>query len=166
MANVYQVLGVQGADFPDTGFPAWTRKTGTARAVSGLAYDASSTETCYIKGKWVNYGSGTCTVDIDWWSDSSSTNNVVWSVQFIALTPGDASNMVTRAWDTKASSTDANAGQMYLNRAPVAVPESGLDGVADGDFFSIAVYREAGNGSDDLAADAVIEGLRLTYSDT
>jgi hypothetical protein len=106
---------------------------------------------------------GTITAKFIWIADSSSTNSVVWGLQGTCFGDGDA---VDAAWGTAQTVTDANNAQNDFNisAATSAITLAGTP--AGGKEVMFRAYRDADNGSDDLAADARLVKVIIEWTAT
>lgn len=130
--------------------------------VNGYLFDQSTAEKADISIPMPdNWDGGTITASIYWETAISGTNAVVWKVSALSL--GD-SDTVDTAYGTAQSVTDASNGANKRNITAFtsAITPSGTP--AAGEELRIRVERDAANGSDTLAGDAKLVGLRLKYS--
>lgn len=166
MADVFQQLDPGAAQFQSTAFPALT-KNGTNFPAIGLAYDATAIENAYWQFRAVNYASGNLTVGLDWYADSASSGDVMWSAAIAAITPDtDTQDVETKAFATASTVTDTHLGTtgQRLHRATVTV--SNLDSIAANDAVWIRISREATNGADTMTGDAILVGATVSYLST
>lgn len=141
--------------------------SGTNFPVSSLDFDAATDESIFFKFRAVNYGSGNLTLALDWYADTASTGSVVWGAQIACITPDtDSQDIETKAFATANSVTDTHLGTtgQRLHRALLTL--SNLDGLAADDWCVLKIFRDADHGSDDLAGDACLVGLTVSYPDT
>jgi len=110
-----------------------------------------------------NYDGGTITAKFIWQADSASTNSVIWGLQGRSYADGDA---VDQAFGTAQVVTDANNAQNDENvsAATSAITLAGTP--VAGQRVILQAYRNATDGSDNLAADARLKGVLLTYTKT
>ncbi|PWK81727.1 hypothetical protein C8D88_116139 [Lentzea atacamensis] len=165
MATVYQSLDPGAAQFLSTSYPAMVRN-GTNFPVYGLAFDAVSDEAAFWLIRAVNYGSGNLTVNLDWYADTASSGDVVWSVQIAAITADtDTQDVETKSLATANTVTDTHLGTtaQRLHRASVTV--SNLDSLAANDDVWIRISRDADNAADTMTGDAILVLATVTYSD-
>lgn len=102
------------------------------------------------------------------WSHAATTTNfgVVWSLQGYACSNDDA---IATAFGTAQTSTDTGGttNDLYVGPESSAITIAGTPAAGDTVFFRIS--RETGNGSDTMAIDARLHGIRLyitTNADT
>jgi len=167
MATVYQDIAPQSAAFATSSFPAIVQNAGTSFPVEGLAFDASSQENAYFPRCATSYGSGNLTLEIDWYADTASSGDVVWGAALAAITPDtDTQDAEMKAFATAQTVTDSHLGTtgQRVHRASLTI--SNLDSLATGDRVWLKLYRDAASGSDTMSGDAIVVGLRLSYSDT
>jgi hypothetical protein len=169
MANVVQQLDPGAAQFLATAFPALT-KGGTNFPVIGLAFDAATAEGAFWEFRATNYASGDVSVSVDWYADTATSGVVVWGAQVKAITPDtDTTDVETASLATAVTVSDTHLGTtaQRIQRAPtIALTGASLDSLAAEDAVWIRVYRDAANGSDTLAGDALIVGVTVSYLST
>lgn len=97
------------------------------------------------------------------WSHASTTTNfgVVWSLQAVAVSNDDA---IAVAFGTAVTSTDTGGttNDLYVGPESSAMTVAGTPATADTVFFRI--FRTPANGSDTMAIDARLHGIRLYYT--
>lgn len=109
-----------------------------------------------------SWNEGTVTASFAWTANSTSTNSVVWGIQGVALSNDET---IDTAFGTAQEVTDANtatAYQVHLSSATAAVTIGNTPAAEDWVVFQ--VYRDPTNGSDTLAATAILLGVTLTYT--
>lgn len=169
MATIRQYLAPEEAALGASGFPQYKITQGTGFPVSGLAFDASTSETAYWKFEPIAYGSGNITCDILWYADTSttSTHGVTWQVNVAAITPNsDTTNVESKTMATgQQASTDlGSTNAQKLMKTTITI--SNLDSIAAGDEAWLRLARLTADGNDDLTGDAIVTSVRLSYSDT
>lgn len=169
MATVSHLLHPEAAQFGSAAFPQLVKTNGTNFPVSGLAYDATTDEAAAWKFRALRYGSGNVTVAVDWYADTATTGNVVWEVQLAAITADtDTTDVELKAFATLNFVQDTHLGTtgQRLHRATVTV--SNLDALAADDVVWVRIARDANGTSatDDMAGDAILTVVTLSYSDT
>jgi len=138
---------------------------GTNFPIESYAFDATTQEQIAFKGRLIGYTSGTITVDVDWYADTATTNGIVLGAQLACVTPGDASNLETKALATATVSGTSNAsGTAHgLVRATISITTN-LDSAAADDLFILKLYRDVAAGGDTMTGDAQLVQITLTYS--
>jgi len=109
-----------------------------------------------------NYNGGTVTAIFLWTANSVSTNSVVWGLQGRAY--GDDIT-IDQAMGTAQEVTDANtatANQIHISAASAAITLAGAP--AAGQMVQFRAYRDSANGSDTLAATALLVAIKVTYT--
>lgn len=109
-----------------------------------------------------DWDGGTVTATFYWLANSTSTNSVVWGCQ--GRSYGDAET-IDDTWGTAQTATDANgatANQLRKSAATAAITLAGTP--AAGELVAFRVYRDADNGSDNLAVDARLIGVMIGYT--
>jgi hypothetical protein len=110
-----------------------------------------------------DYDAGTVTGVFYWLADSASTNSVVWALQGRSYADSDA---IDQAWGTAQTVTDANNAQNDVNISPATAAITLAGGPTASELVQFRVYRDADNGSDNLAADARLVAIRVTFTRT
>lgn len=95
------------------------------------------------------------------WTFASSSGGVVWALQAVACSDGDAGDV---AYGTEQTSTDTalTAGQVHIGPTSAAITIAGTPATNDLIFFR--VKRNPADGSDTLAADARLLGIRIFFT--
>lgn len=95
------------------------------------------------------------------WTFASGSGGVVWALQGVALSDDDAGDT---AYGTEQTSTDTalTAGDVHVGPTSSAITIGGTPAVGDAVFFRIK--RNVADGSDTLAADARLIGLRIFFT--
>lgn len=103
-----------------------------------------------------SWNEGTLSAIFIW--TASATGNVVWGIQAVAISNDDP---VDAAFGTAVTVTDSvtASGDLMESAETGAMTVGGSP--AELDLVVFQVYRDADNGSDTLAADAKLIGLRL-----
>lgn len=167
MATVIQTFKPETAAYLSSTFPAYVKTNGTNFPVTGLAYDAAADEAAFWKFRAAKYGSGNLTVDIEWYADTASANDVVWGAAIAVITPNtDTQDVETKAFATENTVTDSHLGTtgQRLHRATITV--SNLDSLALDDDVWIRIRRVGSSGSDTMSGDAIMTEFAVSYSDT
>lgn len=167
MATVTQVLLPEEAQFLATNFPAYVKNNDTNFPVAGLAYDATTDESAFWKLNAITYGTGNLTLDIYWYADTASTNNVVWEAQISAITANtDTQDIETDGLATLNFVQDTHLGTTGQRLHQCSITISNLDSLAANDYVTIRIARDANSTSatDDMAGDAILVMAVLSYS--
>lgn len=139
-------------------------RQGTNFGVDGYAFDAATKESVTVKFRLTGYTSGNITCEPDAYADTATTNNYIVGTQLAAITPGDAINMETKSLATQnlSAATAASGTSHGPTRPSTAI--SNLDSAADGDLIEIVFFRDAANGSDNMAGDLIVEGINFSWT--
>jgi hypothetical protein len=109
-----------------------------------------------------NWDEGTVTAQF-FWSHASTTTNfgVVWNLQGVAISDGDA---IAAAYGTAQQVTDTGGttDTQYVSSETSAITIAGSP--AEGDLVNFRVSRVAADGSDSMAIDARLMGIKLYYT--
>lgn len=112
MATVAQQFVPEGAAYlSGAGTPEFKMVEGTNFTVSSLAFDASTIEAAYWKFRAIAYGSGSLSLDIEWYADTASSGDVLWEGAIAAVTPDtDTQDVETKALATATTQTIVLSG--------------------------------------------------------
>ena len=108
-----------------------------------------------------DYDGGTVTAVFLWLANSANTDDVVWGMQGRAYADNDA---IDQAWGAAETVTDTNNAQNDLNISAATGAITIGGGPAASELVQFRGYRDADNGSDDLAADARLISVRITFT--
>lgn len=166
MATVTKELDILAAQLHSTAIPELVKIDGTNFPVWGYAFDAAADEQISFRLFANNYGSGSVTALLDFYSRTGqTTGNAVLGCALACVTPGDAQSMETDGLATENTATQAiNGTARGPTRATVTI--SNLDSLAANDSVELRVRRLGSNGSDTLTGDLILFGVTLQYSDT
>jgi len=109
-----------------------------------------------------SWNAGTVTASFVWTANSTSTNSVVWAAQAVALGNDET---IDTAFGTAQTVTDANTATAY--QAHLSAETSAItigSSPAAENWIVFQIYRDASNGSDTLAADALLLGVNIYYT--
>lgn len=166
MANVNLQFFPDAAQFLATSFPA-LQKNGTNFPAMGLAFDATAAENAFWMFRSTNYASGNLTLGLDWYADTASSGDVVWSAAIAAITPdADTQDIETKAFATANTVTDTHLGTtgQRLHRCTITI--TNLDSLAAEDDVWLKIFRDAANGADTMTGDAILVGAAVSYLST
>lgn len=108
-----------------------------------------------------SWNEGTVTAEVQWSSNVSGTNSVVWGIQGVAIGDDD---VLDAAFGTAVTVTDAQTAQGDLMKSAETSAITIAGTPAAGDWVVFQVYRDAANGSDTLAGDARLHGVTVFYT--
>lgn len=145
------------AEFPATNFPQLMLVN--YRPV--LAFNDTTDETCY----WTSVAdaglTGTLTIIVHYIMASATTGSVYFQAAIEAITPGDAVDLdATTSFDTANSGNGAVPGTAGYEQA-ISITMTNADSIAAGDYFRIALNRDANNGGDTATGDAYVLAVEL-----
>lgn len=149
----------QDGDVRSTGFPGIVKANGTNAPVPGYAFDAAAIETLYFRFRASDYTTGDVAVALDWYADTATTGAVVWGAQLAAITPNtDTQDIETDGLPTVTTVTTTHLGTTAhrVHRSLITLTGAALDSLATDDHCVLAVSRQATNGSDTMAGDAIL----------
>jgi hypothetical protein len=145
--------------------PAFNVLLGTNTPVGRLpvfAFDPGTIE--YIHAVFTlpaNYLSGG-TLRIKHMCSVVTSTNTIYAARVIATTPADADTPLERAWSTAASVTIAT-NTTEARRVVEGTITLNMDSAAANDVLQIIFYRDATNGSDNMAADSEVISITFEY---
>lgn len=167
MATVRREFGPGDAVYPTSNPAAPIMMQGTNFPVPGIAFDATTQETCFFMFAAESYGSGNLTLRLQWYADTATAEDVVWGVSLAAITPNsDTQDIETKAFATEVTQQDTHLGTTGQRLHEVTLTLNQLDSIANGDWCCLRVRRVPGDANDDLAGDAILVKIVLEYSDT
>ena len=100
------------------------------------------------------------------WKANAVANDCVWGSRLAAITEADADTPNEKAFAAANTTTDTVNGVEARRLNQCIVTLTNADTVAANDWCILLVYRDANNGSDDLAVDAELIGVTLEYTTT
>lgn len=167
MGTIKHTFLPEEAQFLAATFPAFSKVNGTNFPVSGLAFDAAADEFAFWKFIAQGYGSGNLTLNLLWYADNATSGDVVWDAAIAAITPNsDSQDVETDSLASVNSVIDSHIGTTGQRVHLCTITISNLDSLAADDLVFLRISRDANNGSDSMANDAILLMAELTYSDT
>jgi hypothetical protein len=167
VANFYWYLDPGSGRFLGSAFPQYKEVLGTNYPAYGLYYDTTTVERAYFRFKATNYASGDLSLKIEWYADTASSGGVVWETALAAITPNtDTQDVETKGFASVNTASDTHIGTTGQRLHEVTVTMNNLDSLIDGDSCMLRVSRLTTDGSDNMAGDAVLYGLELSYLST
>lgn len=149
-----------------TAFPQYVRVDGTTGPVTGLAFDASTEETIYIRFRALNYGTGNWTITCNWYADTASSGGIALGASIAAITPDtDTQDMETKAFATETVFTDTHLGTTGQRSHDAVGTLSNLDSVAANDIVNMRLARKPADAGDTMSGDLILTAIDLSYSD-
>lgn len=139
-----------------------------AETIPTLDFDAATDEFMDFYGEARGYGGGGLTLTIPWISAAATTGDCIWNAAIRAI-PDDAEDLNTTAhtYDVNAvtSTTASAAGEVQY--ADITFTDGAdMDSLANGEAFILRLSRDANNGSDTLAGDALLLWPALVLRET
>lgn len=167
MGTVRHVFEAGDAEFPTSNPAAPVLVQGTNFPVSGLAFDASTQETCFFKLPAINYGSGNLTVTIEWYADTATSGGVMFGAALAAITPNtDSQDVETKSFATENTASDTHLGTTGQRLHSMDITVSNLDSLAALDAAWLRLRRVPADASDTMTGDAIVTRVIVAYSDT
>lgn len=143
--------------------------TGTAETttnkvmVKTLDFDASAEEFAQFMIQMPkSWDEGTLIVQFVWTHGSTTTNfGVAWGFEAVAFANDDA---LDTAWGTEVATVDTGGttDDVYISPESTAVTVAGSPGAEE--LVAFRVTRVVGNGSDTMAVDAKLIGVKVHYT--
>jgi hypothetical protein len=153
MATTRFALTPESAHFPATNFPALS--TVNARPV--LAFDTTTSETCYWTVAAPQGLAGALSAVIHVFGNAAGTAGVVFDVAVEAITPGDAIALDSAtSFDTVNTSGTIAMLATQGHQTSGSVTLTNADSVAAGDYVRISLARKVADAGDTFAADAYV----------
>lgn len=167
MATVRHAFEPGDALFPTSNPAAPSLVQGTNAPVGGLAFDATTQETCFFRFAALSYGSGNLTVTVDWYADTGSANGIVFGAAIMCITQNtDTQDIETDAFATESTASDTHLGTTGQRLHTFDITVSNLDSIAAGDDVVLRLRRLPADGSDTMTGDAIVTRVIVSYSDT
>ena len=127
---------------------------------STLDFDAATIEYAQFQIALGNsWNEGTVTVQFYW--EAANTGDVVWGAQGVCISDDD---VLDAAFGTAQTVTDSvtAVGDLMVSSATAAITLAGTP--TAGDLTILRVYRNATSGSDTLAVDAKLLGVKVNFT--
>jgi hypothetical protein len=167
MGTTRVVLTPGDALFPTSNPAAPVLGQGTNFPVDGLAFDASTQETCFFRLPALAYGSGNVTVTVDWYADTASANGITFGASLAAITQNtDTQDIETKGFATENTASDTHLGTTGQRLHTFDITVSNLDSLANGDDLTLRLRRVPADGGDTMTGDAIVTRVVIAYSDT
>lgn len=146
------------------GAAAGSLETATNRVnVSTLDFDPTTQEFAQFQiAMPKSWDEGTVTFDVQWYHPATTVNfGVVWSLAAMALSDNNA---LDTAFGTAVQVTDTGGATNTLYISPTSGAVTAGNTPAENDYVVFQVARVPGDGSDTMAVDARLLGVRLFYN--
>lgn len=125
-----------------------------------LDFDASTAEYAqFMFPMPKSWNESTVTAQFIW--SATNTGNVVWGIQGVAISDDD---VFDAAFGTAQTVTDGVTATTDVMQSAFTSAVTIGGSPAEGDLVCFQVYRDAANGSDTLAVDARLIGIRLNFT--
>jgi hypothetical protein len=128
-----------------------------------LAFDASTEEFAQFAVQMPKgWNEGTLIFQFVWTHPATVTNfGVVWGIEGVAFANDDA---LDTAWGTEVvvADTGGTTSDVYITDETAAVTVAGTPGAEE--YVAFRITRVVGNGSDTLAVDAYLIGVKVHYT--
>lgn len=146
------------AEFPATNFPQLLLSN--RRPV--LAFDATTSETCYwtlvVPAGWT----GTITAVVSYAMASATSGGVAFDVALEAITSGDATDTdATTSFDTVNTGTDAAVPGTAGYMEQISITLTNADSSAAADYLRISLARAVANAADTATGDCYVLAVEL-----
>ena len=146
------------AEFPASNYPQLTLSN--RRPV--LAFDASTSETCYWTTVIPQGWTAPATAVISYAMASATSGGVAFDVAVEALTSGDATDTdATTSFASVNTGTDAGVPGTAGYMEQISVTLSNLDSAAAGDLVRISLARNVAHATDTATGDAYVFALEI-----
>lgn len=145
------------AEFPASNYPA----LGTINSRPVLAFDASTSETCYWTLIAPQGWTGTKTAIITYMMASATSGGVAFDVSLEAVADGAATDLdATTSFgsvNTGTATVPGTAG--YIDQISVTLTND--DSAAAGNYLRVSLARAVSNGSDTASGDCYVLAVEL-----
>ena len=143
----------ESAHFPTSNFPAST--VVNARPV--LAFDATTSETCYWTGVAPQGMTGALTAVISYIMASAITGGVAFDVAVEAITSGDATDLdAGTSFDAVNVGSDAAVPGTAGLMEQISITLTNADFLEVADYFRISLARDVADAADTAAGDCYV----------
>jgi hypothetical protein len=110
------------------------------------------------------YNGGTITFAVHWATTDTGTGGVAWALQALAIGDGGAPDV---AWGSAVTVTDSAQSGAYKQLRTVVSGAVTIAGSPNGETLIMArLSRDPANAADNLAADAILIGVEVQYTET
>lgn len=146
------------AEFPTTNYPAALPVN--LRPV--LAFDATTSETCYWTGVAPQGLTGALTAVISYMMASAITGGVAFSVALEAITTGDATDLdAGTSFDAVNTGTDAAVPGTAGYMEQISITLTNADSLAAADYFRLSLARAVADAADTATEDCYVLSVEL-----
>lgn len=171
MATGSILLSIAGATPPDgstnNAAPEIIRVKGSASAPAPhfveARFDAAADEHLWWQFRMPSDYASAPVVKLQWKANATA-NSCVWGCRLGAVTPADTDTPNEHATATAQTTTTATNTTEARRLNETSITITNTDSVAAGDWVALLVYRDADNGSDNLAVDAELVAVTLDYT--
>lgn len=146
------------AEFPTSNFPALLYVNNRP----ALAFDASTSETCYFSGKAPQGVTGTWTAVVSFVmaSDTNTAHTVEFGVSVEAVTSGDATDLdAGTSFDTENTANTTIPGTAGYEK-DLSITLTNMDSVAAADYLRFQLDRNTA-GTDDATGDCYVLNVEI-----
>lgn len=165
MPTAYVELIPEAASYPATNAPAFAARAGTNFPVTSLAFDATTSETCYFRFTGVGYASGNLTIRVRWYADTATSGAVVWGLSLAAITPDvDSQDIETKAFATEQTVAETHLGTTGQRLHEAVLTLTNLDSLAPMDDMTLRLARKPADAGDTMTGDAQVVSVIVEYA--
>ncbi len=130
--------------------------------ISSLDFDTATAEYAQFAIRMPKgWNESTVTFTPVWTANSTSTNSVVWTMRAKALGNDET---IDASWGSDVSVTDANTATAYQNHIASESSALTISNASELEWVVFEIYRNVSDGSDTLAADALLLGVTINYT--
>jgi len=146
------------AEFPSSNFPQLLLSN--RRPV--LAFDDTTSETCYWTSVAPQGLTGTLTAVISYMMATATSGGVAFDVQIEAVTSGDATELdATTSFDSVNGGSDATVPGTAGYMEQISITLTNADSLAVADYFRISLARDVDDGNDTATGDCYVLALEM-----
>jgi hypothetical protein len=149
-------------------FPTYVKADGTSFPVTGLAFDATTEQTAYVRCRMLNYGgTGLVTALFGWYADTATSGGIAIGASMAAMTAnGDVADVETKAFAAETIITDTHLGTVGQRPHDVAGTIAANDSVGGDDWCWFRIARKVADAGDTMTGFMILTMLDISYSDT
>lgn len=152
------ILTPNAAEFPATNFPQLTLSN--RRPV--LAFDATTSETCYWTAIAPAGWTGTITAVISYAMATATSGGLAFDVAIEAITSGDATDTdATTSFATVNTGTDAAVPGTAGYMEQISITLSNDDGAAAADYLRFSLARNVAHATDTATGDCYVFAVEI-----
>lgn len=148
----------ESASFPSSNYPALS----LVNARYALAFDTTTSETCYWTAVAPQGLTGTWTAVISYMMASAVSGGVAFDVAVESVSSGDALDLDAAAsFDSVNGGSDAAVPGTAGYMEQISITLTNMDSIAAGDFVRFSLARDVADAADTAAGDCYVIGVEI-----